>query len=150
MKARLYLFGNGTAHRTHMSLFFVLMKSEYDRILPFPFNFNVTFCLYDQSGAEQHFIDSFRPDIESTSFQRLSPKMDIGSGIPKFLSLAQITEEGNPYVRNDTIFIKIIVDFANLPQSIIPYVANLNPGLPSGCIHDMIQEEKAKRAQKKT
>lgn len=149
MRARLYLFGNGTAYGTHMSLFFVLMKSEYDAILKFPFEFNVTFCLYDQSGAEQHFIDSFRPDIESTSFQCPSSERNIGSGIPKFYSLAQITEEGNPYVRNDTIFIKIMVDFGNLPQSIIPYVASLNPGLPSGCTHKMIQKEKEKQAQKK-
>ncbi|CAF4526356.1 unnamed protein product, partial [Didymodactylos carnosus] len=38
MRARLYLNGDGNARRTHMSLFFALMKGEYDSILKWPFN----------------------------------------------------------------------------------------------------------------
>ncbi|CAF0750874.1 unnamed protein product [Didymodactylos carnosus] len=68
MRARLYLNGDENARRTHMPLFFVLMKGEYDSILKWPFNHKVTFCLLDQSGQNQHEIDSFRPDIKSTSF----------------------------------------------------------------------------------
>ncbi|CAF5122846.1 unnamed protein product, partial [Rotaria sp. Silwood1] len=84
MRARLYLNGNGDAHRTHMSLFFVLMRGLNDPILKFPFNYTVTFCLYDQTPAKRHIIDSFRPDINSSSFQRPRSEMNIGSGIPKF------------------------------------------------------------------
>ncbi|CAF4169205.1 unnamed protein product [Rotaria sp. Silwood2] len=84
MRARLYLNGDGNARRTHMSLFFVLMRSSNDPILIFPFNYKVIFCLYDQTPQQRHIIDSFRPDIKSNSFQRPRSNMNIASGIPKF------------------------------------------------------------------
>ncbi|CAF4286818.1 unnamed protein product, partial [Rotaria sordida] len=83
MRARLYLNGDGNARRTHMSLFFVLMRGPNDAILKFPFNYKVTFCLYDQTPQQRHIIDSFRPDIKSNSFQRPRSEMNIARGIPK-------------------------------------------------------------------
>ncbi|CAF4695149.1 unnamed protein product, partial [Rotaria socialis] len=65
MRARLYLNGDRNAQGTHMSLFFVLMRGPNDAILKFPFNYKVTFCLYDQTPQQRHIIDSFRPDIRS-------------------------------------------------------------------------------------
>ncbi|CAF4751167.1 unnamed protein product, partial [Rotaria sp. Silwood2] len=79
MRARLYLNGNGDAHRTHMSLFFVIMRGLYDPILKFPFNYKVTFCLYNQTPQQRHIIDSFRPDIKSCSFQLPRSDMNIAS-----------------------------------------------------------------------
>jgi len=147
MRARLYLFGDGNARRTHLSLFFVLMRSEHDEILKFPFNYKVTFCMYDQSPNQRHIIDSFRPDIKSNSFQRPRSEMNIASGIPKFFPLAMIQQEGNPYVRDDTIFIKIMVDFGEMPKTLLPYVLSLNPGLPIHVQHDMIKQEIERRAK---
>lgn len=34
---RLYLNGDGTGKKTHLSLFIVIMKGEYDALLPWPF-----------------------------------------------------------------------------------------------------------------
>ncbi|CAF1490225.1 unnamed protein product, partial [Didymodactylos carnosus] len=65
MRARLYLNGDGNARHTHMSLFFLLMRGEYDSILCWPFNYKVTFCLFDQTQQNRHVIDSFRPDTKS-------------------------------------------------------------------------------------
>ncbi|CAF4450288.1 unnamed protein product [Rotaria socialis] len=131
MRARIYLNGDGNARRTHISMFFVLMRSLDDQILKFPFNYKVTFCLYDQTPAQRHIIDSFRPDIKSSSFQRPRTDMNIASGIPKFFPLEMIQQEGNPYVRDDTMFIKILVDFGDTPKILLPYVLSLNPGLPT-------------------
>jgi TNF receptor-associated factor 2/TNF receptor-associated factor 3 len=147
MRSRLYLHGDGNARRTHMSLFFVLMRSEYDAILKFPFNYKVTFCLYDQTPAQRHIIDSFRPDIKSNSFQRPRSEMNIASGIPKFFPLAMIQQEGNPYVRDNTIFIKVMVDFGDMPKTILPYALSLNPGLPTNVQQNMIKQETEKRTQ---
>ena len=147
MRARLYLYGDGNARRTHMSLFFVLMRSENDEILKFPFNYKVTFCLYDQSPAQRHIIDSFRPDIRSNSFQRPRSEMNIASGIPKFVPLTMIEQEGNPYVRDDTMFIKIMVDFVNMPKTLLPYVLTLNPGVPTHIQQSMIKYETERRTQ---
>jgi hypothetical protein len=148
MRARLYLHGDGNARRTHMSLFFVLMRSEYDAILRFPFNYKVTFCLYDQTPAQRHIIDSFRPDIKSNSFQRPRSDMNIASGIPKFFRLAMIQQEGNPYVRDDTMFIKIMVDFDDIPETLLLYALSLNPGLPIYVQQAKIKEEAKRRDEK--
>ncbi|CAF4188247.1 unnamed protein product, partial [Adineta steineri] len=130
MRARLYPNGDGNARKTHMSLFFVLMRGPNDAILKFPFNYKVTFCLHDQTPQQRHIIDSFRPDIKSNSFQRPRSEMNIASGIPKFVSLGMIQQEGNPYVRDDTMFIKIVVDFGDMPKTLLPFTLSLNPGLP--------------------
>jgi hypothetical protein len=120
MRARLYLYGNGNARRTHMSLFFILMRNEYDAILHFPFNYKMTFYLYDQTPQQRHIIDSFRPDIKSNSFQRTRSEMNIAGGIPKFCPLATIQQEGNPYVRDDRMFIKMLVDFGEMDKTMFP------------------------------
>ncbi|CAF1159666.1 unnamed protein product [Rotaria sordida] len=147
MRARLYLNGDGNARRTHLSLFFVLMRSKNDALLKFPFNYKVTFCLYDQTPAQRHIIDSFRPDIKSNSFQRPRSEMNIASGIPKFFPLAMIEQEGNPYVRDDTMFIKIMVDFGDIPKTLLPYALSLNSGLPAYIQQILIKQEAERRAQ---
>jgi hypothetical protein len=147
MRARLYLHGDGNARRTHMSLFFVLMRSDHDPILKFPFSYKVTFCMYDQTSTERHIIDSFRPDIKSNSFQRPRSEMNIASGIPKFFPLAMIQQEGNPYIRDDTMFIKIMVDFNDMPKTVLPYALGLNPGLPTNVQQELIKQEVERRIQ---
>jgi hypothetical protein len=146
MRARLYPHGDGSARRTHMSLFFVLMRGPNDAILKFPFNYKVTFCLYDQTPQVRHIIDSFRPDIKSNSFQRPRSEMNIASGIPKFFPLAMIQQEGNPYVRDDTMFIKVMVDTGDIQKTLLPFALTLNPGLPTPVQQVMIELERKKRA----
>jgi hypothetical protein len=147
MCARLYLFGDGNARRTHLSLFFVLMRSFNDSLLQFPFSYKVTFCLFDQSGQQKHIIDSFRPDTRSSSFQKPRCDMNIASGIPKFVALSTIQQPDNPYIKGDTMFIKIMVDFGNLPKAMLPYALSLNPGLPTHHQQRMIQQEIERRAR---
>ncbi|CAF2176723.1 unnamed protein product [Rotaria magnacalcarata] len=141
MRARLYLNGDGNARRTHMSLFFVLMRGRYDAILSWPFNYKVTFCLHDQSPQQKHVINSFRPDIRSSNFQRPRLEMNIASGIPKFFPLAMIQQADNPYVRDDTMFIKVMVDFSNVFDTLLPYVSGRNPGLPMHIEQPLLTQE---------
>jgi TNF receptor-associated factor 2 len=145
MRARLYLHGDGNARRTHMSLFFVLMRGPNDANLKFPFSHRVTFCLYDQTPQQRHIIDSFRPDIRSSSFQRPRSEMNIASGIPKFCRLDMMQQANNPYVRDDTMFIKVMVDFDDVPEELLPFVFSLNPGVPTHVQQRQIKEEEERR-----
>ncbi|XP_068105058.1 TNF receptor-associated factor 2 [Hyperolius riggenbachi] len=112
MCLRIYLNGDGTGRGTHISLFFVVMKGPNDALLRWPFNQKVTLMLLDQNNRE-HIIDAFRPDITSSSFQRPVSEMNIASGCPLFCPLAKL-EGKNSYIREDTIFIKVIVDLTGL------------------------------------
>ncbi len=147
MCLRLYLDGDGNARRTHMSLFFVLMRSEYDAILKFPFNFQVIVCLFDQTNRQNHIIDTFRPDVRSNSFQRPRSDMNVASGMPKFASLETFQQENNPYIRDDTMFIKAMIDFTDTPNSVLSYALSLNPGLTMPIQQTMIRQEVARRQQ---
>jgi hypothetical protein len=141
------LDGDGNARGTHISLFIVLMRGDYDAILKFPFDFKVIFCLYDQVKQQNHIIDGFRPDTRSNSFQRPRSEMNIGSGIPKFAPLKIFQQEPNPYIRDDTMFIKVMVDFDNIPAIMLSYAFSLNPGLTRSIQQGMIRLEGERRQQ---
>ncbi|NWI96348.1 TRAF2 factor, partial [Pitta sordida] len=106
---RVYLNGDGTGKGTHMSLFFVVMKGDYDALLPWPFRHKVTFMLLDQNNRE-HVIDAFRPDLMSASFQRPVNDMNVASGCPMFLPLAKLQSPRHAYVKEDTLFLKCIIE----------------------------------------
>ncbi|XP_030902370.2 TNF receptor-associated factor 1 [Melopsittacus undulatus] len=106
---RVYLNGDGTGKGTHMSLFFVVMKGDYDALLSWPFRNKVTFMLLDQNNRE-HVIDAFRPDLTSASFQRPVNDMNIASGCPMFLPLFKLQSPKYAYVKEDTLFLKCIVE----------------------------------------
>ena len=109
--ARLYPNGDGMGKGTHLSVFFVIMRGEYDALLPWPFTQKVHFRVLDQDRVRDAF-DSFRPDPNSSSFKRPRSDMNIASGCPTLMSQAELREGG--YVRDDTIYIKVSVDMANL------------------------------------
>jgi len=111
MCARVYLNGDGMGRGTHISISFVVMRGQYDALLRWPFRQKVTFMLLDQDNVE-HVIDAFRPDPSSSSFQRPTRETNIASGCPMFCSLAQLNNHA--YVRDDTMFLKIIVDISDL------------------------------------
>ncbi|XP_075761593.1 TNF receptor-associated factor 1 isoform X2 [Pelodiscus sinensis] len=106
---RIYLNGDGTGKGTHVSLFFVVMKGEYDALLPWPFKHKVTFMMLDQNNRE-HVIDAFRPDLTSASFQRPASDMNVASGCPMFLPLCKLQSPKYAYVKEDTLFLKCIIE----------------------------------------
>ncbi|KAI5138440.1 TNF receptor-associated factor 1 [Manis pentadactyla] len=106
---RLYLNGDGTGKRTHLSLFIVIMRGEYDALLSWPFRNKVTFMLLDQNNRE-HAIDAFRPDLTSASFQRPQSETNVASGCPLFFPLSRLQSPKHAYVKDDTMFLKCIVE----------------------------------------
>ena len=107
MCARIFLNGDGMGRGTHISVFFVVLRGQYDAVLRWPFRQKVTFMLFDQDNV-QHVIEAFRPDPNSPSFKRPRRETNIASGCPMFCSLTELNNHA--YVRDDTMFLKIIVD----------------------------------------
>ncbi|XP_069772568.1 TNF receptor-associated factor 3 isoform X2 [Narcine bancroftii] len=114
MCARVYLNGDGMGKGTHLSLFFVVMRGEYDALLPWPFKQKVTLMLLDQGPANHHLNDAFKPDPNSSSFKQPVSEMNIASGCPLFV--AQPVLESGTYIKDDTIFIKVVVDTSDMPD----------------------------------
>jgi len=111
MCIRAYLNGDGSGKGTHLSIFFVLMKGEYDPLLKWPFKAKVSLILVDQDH-KRNLIYSFKPDPYSSSFQRPKIDMNVASGFPKF---AKLSIFNNPsYVKDNVMYIKAIVDVSDI------------------------------------
>ena len=111
MCIRVYLNGDGMGHKTHLSLFFVLMKGEFDALLKWPFENKVSLILVDQNHRK-HLVQTFKPTPESSSFQRPISDMNVASGCPQFCKLSYLDDDN--YTKDDVLFIKCIVDTAHI------------------------------------
>ncbi len=115
MCVRAYLNGDGMGHGTHLSLFLVLMRGEYDNILKWPFEYKVTMTLINQENRLDNIVNSFQPDPKSSSFQKPTSDKNIASGCPRFATQDLLGPSGG-FVVDDTIFIKCSVDTTHVPQ----------------------------------
>ena len=112
--ARAYLNGDGPMGKgKYLSLFIVVMRGEYDALLPWPFQHKITMKLMDQERLS-HITETFRPDPNSSSFQRPRSEMNIASGCPLFCSHSLLRSRG--YIRDDAMFIKVIVESNGMPM----------------------------------
>ena len=107
--------GDGMGKGKYVSLFFVIMRNPYDALLTWPFEQKVTFMLLDQGTGGEHVVDAFRPDPNSASFKRPVSEINIGSGCPLFVPLS-LLESNKTYIKDDTAFVKIIVDTQGLHE----------------------------------
>lgn len=114
MRARLFLNGINPRHQGYFSIYFLLMQGDYDALLQWPFPFRISFTLLDQSTPVEKANDLckfFCPDRQSICFQRPQLEMNDAYGFEQFISLDQFRQNQHRYLHDDTIFIRIQVDF---------------------------------------
>ncbi|XP_068683709.1 TNF receptor-associated factor 4-like isoform X2 [Montipora foliosa] len=108
VRMSLYPNGDGKGKNTHLSIFLYIMKGDYDSILRWPFQKQVTFTLIDPKenpedrnnisrtmGKQEEKEWNSRPETEENSS---------GWGFPEFVSHDNLMEGG--YILEDTIFIE--------------------------------------------
>ena len=113
---RCYLYGDGQGKGTHISLFIVLMKSEYDDLLAWPFSHRVSLSLINQDhplSPEKAMTHKFLPNVESSSFLKPKETFNIASGFPEFAPLSILSNSS--HVKNDTIFFRVKLDPPDTP-----------------------------------
>lgn len=107
MRVRLYPNGNGYGRDSHMSLYFQIVRHEYDKLQKWPFRHIVTLSLMDQVNNEEHIVYNFTPD-ETNSFIQPTSDENNASGFPMFVPHTTLHQLG-PYLIDDRIIIKAIV-----------------------------------------
>ena len=110
MKMQFYPNGSWEAEDSHLSVYMHIMKGEYDSILSWPFQQEITFTLIDQQQEEGNREDlswSFKPDPSKESFGRPVHEVNEGWGCARFVSHEVL--QTRRYVVDDTIFLKIEV-----------------------------------------
>lgn len=91
------------------------MRSNHDALLPWPFKQKVYFMLIDQN-FKKHVVDAFRSEPTSSSFQRPTSEMNIATGCPLFVALSKLTTSGLGYLKDDTMYIRVMVETEGLDQ----------------------------------
>ena len=102
--------GSGSGKNTHLSVYLIIMKGEYDASLEWPFCKKVTFTLVDQqenANDRENIVHSFTSDTKLQNFKRPATKENTGRGIPKYISHNELQERR--YILDDTIFIQFSI-----------------------------------------
>ena len=93
-----------------MGVYLILMKSDRDGTLPWPFTKRHTFVLVDQQddlGQRQNIEVAFTPNGQE-HFKRPRQRENGGMGIPRFVKHS--TLRTGQYIRDHAVYIKILVD----------------------------------------
>ena len=110
------LNGVGSGKGTHISVFFVLMKSEYDDLLPWPFRYLVAFQLINQDNPSimisKKLMPEYMPDIHSPSFQQPKSEMNVAIGFECFAK--QSVLNNSSFTNGNALSIKCKVDTIGL------------------------------------
>ena len=101
---RLYLHGDGKGRSTHVSIYFVVMKSEYDQLLIWPMHKKITFELINHDNEADNITESFVSNSSSSSFQRPKNNMNAASGCPMFISIENFLSGG--FIADNCAYIK--------------------------------------------
>ena len=106
--AKVYLNGDGVGRNTHMSVFFVVKKGEYDNILKWPLaNIKIIFTLINQDGKGNR-QEAWYSDATSSSFQKPITDSNIAAGSPLFIDHDLLNNGG--FIKDDTVFLKVKIE----------------------------------------
>ena len=107
-KIGIYPNGFDSGKNTHLTVYLVIMKGEYDATLTWPFDKKFTFTLIDQQENEhdrENIVESTTSDPKvSNSFGRPVKEKNIGWGFSEFVSHAKLQKRR--YIVDDTIFVQ--------------------------------------------
>ena len=92
-------------------LLFTIFRGDYDGILEWHFPYRVTVYLLDITKNGKHIVHSIEPDSRKEIFGRPSADANIPCLISEFCAVKDISENQSQYVADDSIFIRVHVDF---------------------------------------
>ena len=111
LKLRLYPNGNDIVKNTHLSIYIVVLKGEYDAMLPWPFKKRVKLTLIDQQEdpvQRKNFSMQFIPDNDPDCFERPTREENIGDGFSYFISHEKLYSRR--YLVDNTLFLQGEID----------------------------------------
>ena len=98
---------NGYGKNTHLSVFIIVMKGEYDAILPWPFKKRVKFTVIDQQeDADKQENVTLKLTIKNIpNFARPVTEENAGWGFKEFVSHEKLNSRR--YIVDDTLFLQV-------------------------------------------
>ncbi|XP_074631365.1 TNF receptor-associated factor 6-like isoform X1 [Acropora palmata] len=102
--------GDGSGKNTHLSAFVIVMKGEYDGMLPWPFSQKVSFTLIDQQESlneRENIVMHFKSNTRLENFARPVSEENPGRGYARFVSHERL--KSRRFIVDDTLFIQVDV-----------------------------------------
>jgi len=96
-----------------LSIYLTLLRSDFDPILFYPFPYNISLRLCDQSGQGKHIESTIKSNPNSPSFARPTSERNNEIGITQFCPLNYLTDVRSSYLKDGVFFIRIFFDFMN-------------------------------------
>ena len=111
LQLKAYLNGHDQGKGTHLALFFVIMKGDYDPLLQWPFPHKITLYLLDHRDHEKLSVrDEICPSqvLEENvdCFTKPNPKEERNVGYGNSTFASHLVIDTGAFVRDDSIFIK--------------------------------------------
>ena len=107
LKVKIYPGGCGDSENTYLSVFIIVMKGEYDAILPWPFKRKVKFTLIDQqedpSQRKNYTLEIFEKN--NPNFARPLKEENAGWGWSQFISHENLNSRR--FIVDDTLFLQV-------------------------------------------
>lgn len=96
--------GDGMGRRTHVSVYFAIMKGDFDQLLTWPFKGKVTLTLLDPSGYAKHHVLKFpAPSHNRVLFAQPTKEKNNGVGFPQFIKRDEI----DYYLHQNTLYLQV-------------------------------------------
>ena len=110
MKLQVQLNAASSGYAGYMGVYLVLMKSDRDGTLPWPFTKRYTFVLVDQQDGlrQRQNIEKELTPSGLEAFNRPKQHENRGAGEPQFVKHS--TLRSRQYIRDHAVYIKILVD----------------------------------------
>ena len=110
MKVRIHPNGIESGKGTHLSAYIVLMKGDYDAILPWPFAKNVTLSIVDQQDniSERDNIKALFKGEDEKCFEKPQSEENAPFGDEKLVTQDDL--QGRKYIVDDTLFLIVNVE----------------------------------------
>lgn len=102
--------GDGDGEKTHLSVYIVIMKGDYDAILPWPFSKKVKFTLIDQEEDPDQRQNKTHKFVwqDCESLARPVTGENDGVGSPKFVSHEELNSRR--FLVDDTLFLLVDIE----------------------------------------
>ena len=104
---RLYLHGDGIWRATHISIFFTLMKSEYDELLAWLMQEWITVELVNLRNETDNVIETFVSNAKSSSSQQPAENMNVACAWPTLISIEEFLN--GAFIKDNSTFIRATV-----------------------------------------
>jgi hypothetical protein len=100
-------------NKEYLSIYIALLRSDFDSILFYPFPYNISLSLCDQSGQGKDITSTITADPKSSSFARPTSEKNNEIGVVKFCPLNYLRNAGSIYLKDGIFFIRVFIDFLN-------------------------------------